>query len=68
LPPCSKVVALCIALSNCHGGRRANAQNYPAGNCQISKSGGLFAQGSNPVSRDTPIWKLVSLIMWTGGL
>ena len=53
---------------DCHGGRRANAQNYPAGNCQISKSGGLFAQGSNPVSRDTPIWKLVSLIMWTGGL
>ena len=25
--------------------------NSPVGNCQISKSGGLFAQGSNPVGR-----------------
>jgi hypothetical protein len=29
---------------------------------------GFLPKDLTPVSRDTPIWKLVSLIMWTGGL
>src|SRR5216683_5322142 len=35
------VVALCIALSNCHGGHRANAQNYPAENKSANQVGFL---------------------------
>jgi hypothetical protein len=30
----------------------AQSQNSPAGNCQISKSGGLFAQGSKDLVPD----------------
>src|ERR1700675_4687950 len=47
LPPCSKVVLLCIALSRLPmAGARANAQSSPVENCQIRHSGSGRRKGT----------------------